>query len=102
MASGDVVPFTATYYPPDTNCTLFDWRYPELTNTRDCSVTDGMVGFLNLTGLDINRYLAAYCLNPPGDDSCLYGFCPNLDIAGPLVRIASELLQHFGDSEPCY
>ena len=102
MASGNVVPFIATYYPPDTNCTLLEWRYPELSQEMNCSVTDGMVGFLNLTGPNITQYLAAYCLNPPGDDSCLYGFCPNPDIAGPLVRIASESTQAFGDFEPRY
>ena len=86
MAPGDVVPFTTTHYPPDANC----------------SVADGMVNFLNLTGPNINRYLAAYCFDPPDDDSCLHGFCSNPDIAGPLVRIASELTQAFGDSGPGY
>jgi hypothetical protein len=32
---------------------------------------------------------AIYCLNPPMHDDCPVGICPNPDIAGPLVRIAS-------------
>ena len=101
MAPGDEVP-PATTYPPDAYCSLSDWQHPEPFQQLNCSVTDGMVGFLNLTGPDINRYIAAYCLNPPGDDSCLYGFCPNPDIAGPLVRIASESTQAFGEFDPHY
>ena len=100
MASGDVVP-PPTTYPPYLNCTLLDGMVGEL----DCvifNVTDGMVNFLNLTGSNLDRYISAYCLAPPGDDSCLFGFCPNLDIAGPLVRIASELTQAFGEFEPRY
>ena len=80
MASGDNI------YPPDSYCfwdAQFEYR-------PDCSVTVNMVNFLNLTGTDYKRYLAAYCLNPPTDDGCPFGFCPNPDIAGLLVRIASE------------
>jgi hypothetical protein len=42
---------------------------------------------------NINRmsFAAIYCLNPPGDDDCPIGLCPNPDIAGPLVRIARTL-----------
>ena len=49
-----------------------------------------MVNFLNLTGPELGPYFQAYCLNPPGDDNCPFGFCPNGDIAGPFVRLASE------------
>ena len=51
-----------------------------------------MINFLNLTE-DPKQYVTVYCLNPPEDDICPFGFCPNPDIAGPLVRIASELTQ---------
>ena len=49
------------------------------------------MNFLDLTGTDYKPYLAAYCVQPPADDDCPFGFCPNPDIAGPLVRVASEL-----------
>jgi len=65
-------------------------------------VTDNMVGFLNLTGPDLKSYLSVYCLNPPSDDVCPFYVCPNADIAGPLVRIASELTPAFGDFELHY
>ncbi|TCD68776.1 hypothetical protein EIP91_009789 [Steccherinum ochraceum] len=47
-----------------------------------------MVDFLNLT-VGTDAYIAAYCLNPPSDDSCSFGYCDNPDIAGPLVRIST-------------
>jgi len=31
-----------------------------------------------------------YCTNPPEDDGCPVGICPNPDIAGPLLRIARK------------
>lgn len=31
-----------------------------------------------------------YCLNPPKNDDCPIGICPNPDVDGPLVRIACE------------
>jgi len=34
--------------------------------------------------------LAIYCVNPPEDDGCPIGICPNPDIAGPLLRIARK------------
>ena len=101
MASGDEVP-PPMHYPPDINCTLSEWQDPELVKSLDCSVTDSVVSFLNLTGSNIDRYLAAYCSNPPEDDGCPYGPCPNPDIAGPLVRIASESTHAFRGSEPRY
>lgn len=98
MAS-DEVPLVT--YPPDISCFAEGFWLPELFEERNCSVTDNMVGFLNLTGPDVKSYLSVYCLNPPADDVCPFGFCPNPDIAGPLVRIASEFTLAFGDFEPC-
>ena len=81
-------------YPPDVDCFWFTqddplWKVNFRTN--NCSVTSNMVDFLNLTGADYKLYLAAYCMNPPADDDCPFGFCSNMDIAGPLVRVASKL-----------
>ena len=67
----------------------------------------GGVGLLNLPpitypGFYIDPYLSVYCVYPPDDDGCPLGVCPNPDIAGPLVRAASELIQALGDFEPHY
>ena len=102
MASGDEVPLSTTYYPPDINCTLFEWQDLEISGVLNCTVTDSMVSFLNLTGSHIDRYFAAYCSNPPEDDGCPHGNCSNPDVAGPLVRIVSKSTQAFGDSELRY
>lgn len=40
--------------------------------------------------IDPQSFPAIYCLNPPKHDGCPIGICPNPDIAGPLVRIASK------------
>lgn len=101
MASGDEVPL-ATTYPPDISCFSSEWWSLETFKALNCSVTSNMVGFLNLTGSDVKPYLSVYCLNPPEDDVCPFGFCPNPDIAGPLVRIASELIQAFCNFGPRY
>jgi len=45
-----------------------------------------MFQFLNVTTPE--AYFQLYCNNPP-DDSCTFGYCPNSDIAGPAVRIAT-------------
>lgn len=95
MASNDDVPLVT--YPPDIDCFAAGYWDPEIFKYYNCSVTDNMINFLNLTGLDVKSYLTVYCLNPPADDACPFGFCPNPDIAGPLVRIASELTPAFGD-----
>ena len=87
--TSDQLPFYI--YPPDTDC-----FYPNGDGWYDafkenhCSVTSNMVNFLNLTE-NPAWYLDAYCLRPPANDDCPFGFCPNPDIAGPLVRVASEL-----------
>lgn len=88
MAS-DQLPMT---YPPDIDCFQVGFWSPELFEYNNCSVTNNMINFLNLTE-DPKQYVTVYCLNPPEDDICPFGFCPNPDIAGPLVRIASELTQ---------
>lgn len=65
----------------DTYCFSFESQF---TDPRDSNY---WVNCLNLT--DISKYVAAYCTNPPKDDSCPFDFCPNPEIAGPLVRIAN-------------
>ena len=49
-----------------------------------------MVNFLNLTQ-DVAAYKAAYCLNPPSDDTCSFGYCDNPDIAGQLLFVFIRL-----------
>jgi len=102
MASGDEVVLSTTF-PPNISCfnTEKFW-HPAAFRENNCSVTDNMVGFLNLTGADVKSYILVYCLNPPSNDICPFGFCPNPDIAGPLVRIASESTPVFGGFELCY
>ena len=89
MASNDQATLFATY-PPDINCFVQRYWDPDIFKENNCSVTDNMQGFLNLTGPNVKPFLTVYCLNAPPDDVCPFGFCPNPDIAGPLVRIASE------------
>jgi len=51
-----------------------------------------MVNYFSRLESRINpaSFLEIYCLNPPKDDGCPVGICPNPDIAGPLVRIARK------------
>ena len=39
--------------------------------------------------------VSLYCVNPPEDDHCLIGICPNPDIAGTLLRIARKFSLSF-------
>ena len=80
----------STTYPPDISCFAKGYWLPEVFEENNCSVTNNMLNFLNLTGPDVKPYLSIYCLNAPSDDICPFGFCPNPDIAGPLVRVASK------------
>ena len=43
-------------------------------------ITPTMMDFLNITSMD--TFFQAYCTNAPSDDSCLFGLCPNSDVAG--------------------
>lgn len=102
MSSGDeLLPPT---YPPDIDCFAAGFWSPEIFEINGCSVTDNMVNFLNLTVpiADVKSFLTVYCLNPPTDDSCPFGFCPNPDIAGPLVRFSSESPPVFAEFELCH
>ncbi|KAF8507424.1 hypothetical protein JB92DRAFT_2735294 [Gautieria morchelliformis] len=64
-------------------------------------VTNDMVSFLNLTTTSFRQgYLMAYCVKPPLDDGCPYGYCPNIDVAGPLVRISAYLTNFFVGRRP--
>ncbi|KAI0071526.1 hypothetical protein K474DRAFT_608040 [Panus rudis PR-1116 ss-1] len=85
------------FFPPDSRCNFILAHdliarlncIENSTPNCTCPVTQGMQDFLNLT--DSKIYFQAYCLNPPSDDTCSFGYCPNGDIAGPLVRIASYI-----------
>ena len=90
-------------YPPDISCFTGPGYAGNQTEFKanNCSITSNMVNFLNLTGTDYNGYFAAYCLNPPDNDDCPFGYCPNPDIAGSLVRVASELIPVFSNTKQC-
>ena len=102
MSSNDG-PLPSTY-PPDIGCFDAGFWSPAIFEINNCSVTSNMVNFLNLSGSDINikPFLTVYCLNPPADDVCPFGFCPNPDIAGPLVRFSSEFTLPIADLELCH
>jgi len=55
----------------------------------NCSAKDptGESALPFVLSFDVKPY-TVYCLNPPGDDGCPIGICPNPDIAGVLVRTA--------------
>ncbi|KAF9788064.1 hypothetical protein BJ322DRAFT_1046832 [Thelephora terrestris] len=81
------------YFPPGVECFHPDgngaWNSSAFQDGQ-CEVTPDMIDFLNLTS--ITSYMNAYCLNPARDDNCPFGFCPNPDIAGPLVRISTYVI----------
>ncbi|CAL1708937.1 unnamed protein product [Somion occarium] len=80
-------------WPPDTRCFVAQQAVEDdLLNctASNYTVTQGMISFLNLTA-DVGPYKQAYCLKAPSDDSCPFGYCPNPDVSGPLVRIASYI-----------
>ncbi|CAL1708936.1 unnamed protein product [Somion occarium] len=83
-----------TIWPPDTFCFLARQAFQAdefyCSSPDNFTVTQNMLNFLNLTS-DAGLYRQAYCVNPASDDSCPFGYCPNGDIAGPLVRIASYI-----------
>ncbi|EIN10014.1 hypothetical protein PUNSTDRAFT_133784 [Punctularia strigosozonata HHB-11173 SS5] len=85
-------------YLNDTRCFIDQsvLAYPSI-DYSPCTWTQGMVNFLNLTGSGggNSNYIGAYCLNPPSDDDCPYGYCSQSDIAGPLVRIGAYLSNLF-------
>jgi len=72
-------------YPPDVECFQFTSNNnasdPTSFQANGCTVSQNMVDYLNLT-VEIEKYVAAYCTNPPKDDDCPFDFCPNPDIAG--------------------
>ena len=81
MADGSEIPI----FPPDVECfavTNYDAGFdPSAFVTNNCTVSQNMVNYLNLTQ-EIGKYVAAYCTSPPKDDNCPFDFCPNPDIAG--------------------
>jgi hypothetical protein len=81
-------------WPPDVQCfalTNYDQGFdPASFKLNNCTVSQNMVGYLNLT-LEIEKYVAAYCTNPPRDDDCPFDFCPNPEIAGMNLTIRPSL-----------
>lgn len=79
---------TNTPYPPNSLCfaTRPFYYVGERPNCTflNYTITDSMVSFLNLTS-DERLYRQAYCVAPPSDDICPFGYCPNSDIAGEHV-----------------
>jgi hypothetical protein len=81
----DVALLPNVSFPPDSLCWLNQtgWNGDSFTAaTRACSLdqpnpTTAMINFLNLTS-DYNSFYQAYCQSPPSDDSCAYGYCPNV------------------------
>lgn len=71
-------------WPPDVQCfAAVDGSYgyhPDLFKLNNCTVSDPMVNYLNLT--EIAKYVKAYCASPPRNDDCPFDFCPNPEIAG--------------------
>ena len=65
-----------------------------------------MVDFLNMTTTaDPSIFWQAYCLNPPDEDNCPFGYCPNLDVAGKLFCVIRTIklsftLNMYGDKGP--
>lgn len=77
------------YYPPGALCFDTDEigaRRASYYTNYNCTVMPDMVNFLNLTST-VSGYIASYCLNPPDDDGCPFGYCPNSDIAGTSYHI---------------
>jgi len=86
---------TIITYPPDVECFWFTSNNtgsdPASFQASNCTVSQNMVNYLNLT-LGIEKYVAAYCASPPKDDNCPFDFCPNPDIAGMNFIIPPVLL----------
>ncbi|KAF8502954.1 hypothetical protein BU17DRAFT_58662, partial [Hysterangium stoloniferum] len=57
---------------------------------NSCPITNDIVAFLNPTSLN-GSTLDACAVGPLDDVGCPYGFCPNTDIGGPLVRISAYI-----------
>ncbi len=76
--------FDLTQFPDRPNC----FQPDTIPINASCSAPSfSMLQFLNIS--TPGSYFQHYCLNPP-NDSCAFGFCPNSDIAGLAVRIASK------------
>lgn len=96
-------PLNITLFPPDTIC--FNARQLFLEDDLNCTasnftITQSMLMFLNLTA-DEKRYRQAYCIAPPSDDTCAFGYCPNGDIAGMYqYDIDMKLFSHWFATRP--
>ncbi|KDQ54259.1 hypothetical protein JAAARDRAFT_209399 [Jaapia argillacea MUCL 33604] len=61
---------------------------PPCWNTNEpCPATMDMLNFLNISSQA--SYLQYYCLNPPKDSCEFLQYCPNPDVAGLYVRVAT-------------
>ena len=87
-------------FPPDVQCFALadaDSGGFDLSGfvTNNCTVSQNMVNYLNLTQ-EIGKYVAAYCTNPPKNDDCPFDFCPNPEIAGTNLTTCSFFLLFLG------
>ncbi|KIJ50534.1 hypothetical protein M422DRAFT_44332 [Sphaerobolus stellatus SS14] len=92
----DYIGGPSPYFPQDSFCVPFiqDNATTDLTGNA-CPITGQMIDFLNLTKgpKAFDQYFLAYCtLGAPTDDGCPYNWCPNSDIAAPLIRIATYVI----------
>ena len=72
---------TRAVFPPGAECFVGSLQ---AANGTSCPVATDMIQFLNLTDR-FDDYFLAYCLNPPQDDGCPYGYCPNFEVSGSLL-----------------
>ena len=71
-----------TQWRIDTNCSTIHQFSDPIFQCKDDIVTSSMVDFLNLTTNGLSNFKGAYCINPPNDDNCPFGYCSNSDVAG--------------------
>jgi hypothetical protein len=90
---------TTVIWPPDVQCFVIS-NYNDGFNftsfkENNCTVSQNMVNYLNLTR-EIEKYVSAYCTNPPKDDDCPFDFCPNPEIAGTthVARLSTRFSDH--------
>jgi len=79
------LPFTTTNRP-------LSFLHLEMRDDRWFTAVEDMLGNYSETGGKVDNILftAIYCLNPPDNDGCPVGICPNPDVAGTLLRIARK------------
>ena len=79
------LPFAITNHPLSSlHLEMEDTRWFEavLAMYMNYTQAEGNMTFASIVGV--------YCVNPPADDRCPIGICPNPDAAGTLLRIARK------------